>query len=120
MRKMSSLVGPFYCILCQKAKEDLDHILWYCDFASRVWGSFFQTFGMLFARHRDNSDMIAPQSAFWGEKPLFVVCRGVLFYGCYRESETRVFEEWIGILWMFGPLFVIMFFCGLRFQRFFL
>lgn len=29
-RKMSSLVGPFCCILCRRAEEDLDHLLWNC------------------------------------------------------------------------------------------
>lgn len=33
LRKKSSLMGPFCCILCQKAEEDLGHLLWSCQFA---------------------------------------------------------------------------------------
>lgn len=36
IRKLSLLVGPFGCILYRKAEEDLDHILWYCNYASGV------------------------------------------------------------------------------------
>ncbi|KAA0033437.1 uncharacterized protein E6C27_scaffold111G00920 [Cucumis melo var. makuwa] len=35
-RKLSSLVGPLWCILCWKAEEDLDHILWHCEFDTMV------------------------------------------------------------------------------------
>lgn len=34
------LLGFFCCILCRKAEENLDHILWLCDFTSCVWDSF--------------------------------------------------------------------------------
>lgn len=36
VKKMPSLVWLFCCILFRKVEEDLDHILWYCDFAKRV------------------------------------------------------------------------------------
>lgn len=42
-----------FVIFCQKAEEDLDHILWHCEFASSTWDSFFQSFGIVVARNRD-------------------------------------------------------------------
>lgn len=47
-RKLPSLVGSFYCIFCRKVEEDIDHILWQCEFATSVWERFIQTFGLLF------------------------------------------------------------------------
>lgn len=58
VRKLSLLVGPFCCILCWKAEEDLDHVLWRCEFACCVWILFPRRFGMMCVHHRDVRDMI--------------------------------------------------------------
>lgn len=36
LRKLSLLKSPFRCILCQKAEENLDHLLRECPFAKSV------------------------------------------------------------------------------------
>lgn len=43
VRRRTSLVGTFCCILCQKVEEDLDHLLWDCqDYVeSLLAGVFF-------------------------------------------------------------------------------
>lgn len=33
LRKLPSLVRPFYCILCWRVEEDLDLLFWNCDYA---------------------------------------------------------------------------------------
>ena len=42
VRRRTSIVGPFCCILCWKAEEDLDHLLWECQYAQAVWSFFLQ------------------------------------------------------------------------------
>lgn len=42
-RKLPLLVGPFYCILCWKVEEDLDQLLWGCEFARSVWNTSFRS-----------------------------------------------------------------------------
>lgn len=56
-RKMPLLVGSFCCILCQTVEEDLDHVLWSCDFAV-LSGLFFHVFGFQVRSFRDCRDMI--------------------------------------------------------------
>lgn len=41
-RNFPSLIGPFCCILCWKANEDLDHVLWQFEMTSYVWDAFFR------------------------------------------------------------------------------
>ena len=41
VRRITSLVGPFCCLLCQKAEEDLDHLIWDYQYVQTVWSSFF-------------------------------------------------------------------------------
>lgn len=36
LRKLPSLVRPFYCILCWRVEEDLDLLFWSCDYAQSV------------------------------------------------------------------------------------
>ena len=40
VRRRTSLVGPFCCMLCWMAEEDLDHLIWDCQFVRAVWCSF--------------------------------------------------------------------------------
>lgn len=54
----SLVVGPFYCILCPKAKEDLDGILARCEFASFVLDSLYQMSANVVSDHKDASAMI--------------------------------------------------------------
>lgn len=35
--KKMGFAGPFHCVLCEKAKEDVDHLLLNCDFAQKAW-----------------------------------------------------------------------------------
>lgn len=46
------LVGPFCCILRWKMEEDLDHILWTCEFVTSGWNHFFQAFGFSLVQQR--------------------------------------------------------------------
>lgn len=52
------LVGPFYCILCRKVEEELDHIFRRSKLASSVWDSFYHTLGVVVACHKDFCAMI--------------------------------------------------------------
>lgn len=65
------------CMLCQKAKKDLDHILWTCDLAGIVWESFFKRFGMMSSCHKDVSTMIEESllNLPFGERPLSLACQ---------------------------------------------
>ncbi|XP_059070577.1 uncharacterized protein LOC131860212 [Cryptomeria japonica] len=36
LRKMG-FAGPFRCVLCEKAEEDVDHLLLNCDFSQEAW-----------------------------------------------------------------------------------
>lgn len=45
-----SSIGPFCCIPCRMSEEDLDYILWSCDFSISVWNAFFELFGLQLAR----------------------------------------------------------------------
>lgn len=40
-RKFPLLIGLFGFISCQKVEEDLDHMLWSCEFARLVWDCIF-------------------------------------------------------------------------------
>ena len=89
VRKMSSMVGPFYCILCWKAEEELDHILWWCEFASYVWD--------FFSRHFAWCVLVVEMPGIWSRSS-FLIC---------RLRRTIVF---LGLL-----VFVLLFgFCGMR------
>ncbi|TYK03471.1 ATPase family AAA domain-containing protein [Cucumis melo var. makuwa] len=71
LRKMPLLVGPFCCILCRKAEEDLDHILWhcgedrqhlfFCSYAAVVWNKLLKLFyfSLVFLSYND-LDVIVP------------------------------------------------------------
>ncbi|TYK04295.1 serine/threonine-protein phosphatase 4 regulatory subunit 3-like isoform X2 [Cucumis melo var. makuwa] len=52
VRKRTLFVGPFCCMLCQKAEEDLDHLFCDCQYARAVWSSFLQKSGVSFAGSR--------------------------------------------------------------------
>ena len=58
VRRRTSLVGPFCCLLCWKEEEDLDNLFWDSQFAWVVWSSFFQEFGISFAGTRSVRAMI--------------------------------------------------------------
>ncbi|KAA0040209.1 ty3-gypsy retrotransposon protein [Cucumis melo var. makuwa] len=48
VRRRTSLITPFCCMLCQNVEEDLDHLSWECHFARVVWSSFLSKFGVSF------------------------------------------------------------------------
>ena len=90
------LIGPFCYIMCCKVEEDLDHLLWHCELASRVWDDFLQTFGLSYARHRDVRGMIEEfhLNPPCGERGLFLsrTCVYAIFWVLWDERNMRVFS----------------------------
>lgn len=116
VRKLYSLVDLFCClltcILCRKAIEDLDHILWRCEFVNSVRKLFFQTFGFSLAPYRDINELI------WEFLPHLPFCdkgrfsRFVRVYSILWDLEvsgtTKCLEGWIGSLVRFAPLLLLI------------
>lgn len=77
--KLPTLFGPFVVFFVER-QGDLDHILWSCDVAVVVWDSFFQSFGMPGARHKDVCTISMesfPNPLFFGERVVSLACRHV-------------------------------------------
>lgn len=58
VRRRTLLAGVFCCMLCRKAKEDLDHLFWNRHYAQAVWNSFLQEFGVSFGGSQSVRAMI--------------------------------------------------------------
>lgn len=94
-RKLSSLVRPFYCILCQGWGR-AEHILCRCELVSLVWDSLFQTFCTMVTQHKDVGALLE-NSLFklpHGEKGHFLwlarVC--AILWVVWNEWKNRVFR----------------------------
>lgn len=111
------LVGPFCCIHCRKVEEDLDYLLWGCEFVRSIWNCFFQEFGFMLVSCFDRG--VPPPSVSLGRRVAFFGrCGCVVFCGCYEEREIReCIEVWRGTLVLLGPWWSVMSPYGLWFQR---
>lgn len=116
VRKLPLLVRPFL-----EGRGRLGPYSLRCDFASGVWDSFFQMFGMMSVCHREASAMIEEFSSILllGRKAgSFVLLKCVQFYGfCGVSGTVRCLGEWRRILGIIGPLSVFMLPFGRQFQR---
>ena len=57
-------VSPFWCVLCKKYGEDIDHILLHCQFAQVLWIRLFDLFGLVGALPRRWAEVIAIKWSF--------------------------------------------------------
>lgn len=49
--QIQRLLLPQWCLIYRKHEEDLDHLIWDCDFATSLWNRFVWTFGFVLARN---------------------------------------------------------------------
>lgn len=94
LRKMG-FAGPFRCVLCEKAEEDVDHLLLNCEFAREAW---------LFGLQRLNwkGPMIGNLSEWlesWpvlGKPSIFAaiwkILPSTILWELWKERNRRVFE----------------------------
>ena len=104
------LVGPFCCILCQKAEENLDHLLWHCELASPIQDDFLETFGLSYALYRDVRGIIEENllNLPCGERSRFLwhACVCAILWVLWDERNRRVFrgvEREVGETWSVIP-----------------
>ncbi|TYK29954.1 reverse transcriptase [Cucumis melo var. makuwa] len=81
------------CILCRKAKEDLDHLLWDCQYARAVWGSFLQEFDVRLAGLRTVRKTIEE----------FLLIRSVSLFGFSNVGLSTSQHKEVGNLKVFIP-----------------
>ncbi|XP_057839274.1 uncharacterized protein LOC131049246 [Cryptomeria japonica] len=94
LRKMG-FVGPFRCVLCEKAEEDVDHLLLNCEFAQEAW---------LFGLQRLNwKGPMAGNLCDWldswlvsGKPSTFAtvwkILPSIVLWELWKERNRRVFE----------------------------
>lgn len=94
--KRALLVGPFCCIMCQKTEEDLDHLLWDCQYTRDVWSYFFfQEFDVSFAAK--GTSVLRLRSSFsiyLLERDPFLWFAGVctMIWDLWGERNDRLFR----------------------------
>lgn len=84
------LVGPFCCIHCRKVEEDLDYLLWGCEFVRSIWNCFFQEFGFMLVSCFDRG--VPPPSASLGRRVAFFGRCGCILWVLWRERNKRVYR----------------------------
>lgn len=85
----------FYYILCRKAEEDLDHLIWDCQNARAVRSYFLQEFDVRIVGQKDVCAIVREfllHSPF-REKGWFLWFAGVcaMLWDIWRERNNRVF-----------------------------
>ncbi|XP_059064684.1 uncharacterized protein LOC131069894 [Cryptomeria japonica] len=93
--KKMGFAGPFRCVLCEKAEEDVDHLLLNCEFAQKAW---------LFGLQRLNwMDPMAGKLCEWleswpslGKNSIFAAIWKILpstvLCELWKERNQRVFD----------------------------
>ena len=76
-------------------EEDLDHILWQCEYTSSIWDVFPNVWLLcgLSEGYQKYDRGVPPQSTAGEEWSFFIVCWGMCyFYGLYGEQNNRTFR----------------------------
>ncbi|XP_016900613.1 uncharacterized protein LOC107990976 [Cucumis melo] len=96
-----------WSFLLHSVLEDLDHLLGHSALASGIWDAFLQTFGLLYARHRDVRGMIEEflLNLPCGERGRFLwrACVCAILWVLWDETNRRVFwgvERGTGEIWL--------------------